>query len=313
MHKLFSAKLNEAIISKKCALVVGLDPRVQSLPEELLAAAMAVHGNTLQAAAMAVLEFNKGLIDAVSDIVPAVKPQLAFYEQLGVAGIQAFAETVTYAKEQGLLVIADGKRNDIGTTAAGYADAYLGLTELTANETARAFMCDALTINPYLGSDGVKPFVESAVQQGTGLFILVKTSNPSSSEVQNLVSDGKKIYEIVGELVHAWGKDHLDRFGYSTVGAVVGATYPVEAQGLRTIMPHSIFLVPGFGAQGGGPKDVVPCFNVDGLGAVVNSSRDIIFAFRKRSGDYKARAREAAIESRDSINNALREAGKSAW
>lgn len=313
MLKLFSARLNEAIISKKCALVVGLDPRVQSLPEELLSAAIATHGNSLQAAAAAVLEFNKGLIDAVSDIVPAIKPQLAFYEQLGVPGMQAFADTVTYALSRGLLVIADGKRNDIGSTAAGYADAHLGLTELTANESARAFACDALTINPYLGSDGIKPFIESALQHSTGLFVLVKTSNPSSSELQNLVSGGKKIYEIVGELVHTWGKDHLDTFGYSPVGAVVGATFPAEAEELRSIMPHSIFLVPGFGAQGGGPKDVVPCFNPDGLGAIVNSSRDIIFAFRKRSGDYKLRAREAALESRDAINRALGEAGKKAW
>ncbi|KAF0196602.1 MAG: orotidine 5''-phosphate decarboxylase subfamily 2 [Bacillota bacterium] len=313
MPKLFSTRLNEAIISKKCSLVVGLDPRVQSLPEELLAAAISMHGNTLQAAAAAVLEFNKGLIDAVSDIVPAMKPQLAFYEQLGVAGMQAFAETVTYAQEQGLLVIADGKRNDIGSTAAGYADAYLGLTELTANESARAFACDALTTNPYLGSDGVKPLIESALHHSGGLFVLVKTSNPSSSELQNLVSNGKKIYEIVGELVHTWSRDYLDGFGYSPVGAVVGATFPAEAQELRTIMPHSIFLVPGFGAQGGGPKDVVPCFNTDGLGAIVNSSRDIIFAFRKRSGDYKSRAREAALESRDAINKALGEAGKNAW
>ncbi|MDP3487549.1 MAG: orotidine-5'-phosphate decarboxylase [Bacillota bacterium] len=313
MPKLFSARLNEAIISKQCALVVGLDPRVQSLPEELLAAAISTHGNTLQAAAAAVLEFNKGLIDALSDIVPAIKPQLAFYEQLGVAGMQAFAGTVTYAREQGLLVIADGKRNDIGSTAAGYADAYLGLTALTTNESARASECDALTINPYLGSDGVMPFIESALQHSTGLFVLVKTSNPSSSELQNLVSNGKMIYEIVGELVHTWGKDYIDAFGYSPVGAVVGATFPAEAHVLRSIMPHSIFLVPGFGAQGGGPKDVVPCFNTDGLGAIVNSSRDIIFAFRKRSGDYKSKAREAAIESRDAINKALGEAGKNAW
>ena len=155
--------------------------------------------------------------------------------------------------------------------------------------------------------------LDSALQHSTGLFVLVKTSNPSSSELQNLISGGKKIYEIVGELVHTWGKEYLDRFGYSPLGAVVGATFPAEAEELRAIMPHSIFLVPGFGAQGGGPKDVVPCFNSDGLGAIVNSSRDIIFAFRKRSGDYKVRAREAALESRDAINKALGEAGKSAW
>ena len=313
MPKFFSERLNEAVLRTKCALVVGLDPRVQSLPEELLAAAISEHGNTLEGAAAAVLEFNMGLIDAVSGIVPAVKPQLAFYEPLGVAGMKAFVDTINYAQEQGLLVIADGKRNDIGSSAAGYADAFLGLTELTANESARAFTCDALTVNPYLGSDGVKPFLESSLQHGNGLFVLVKTSNPSSSEIQNLVSSGKKVYEIVGELVHTWGKDHLDSFGYSPVGAVVGATFPAEAQELRTIMPHSIFLVPGFGAQGGGPRDVVPCFNPDGLGAIVNSSRDIIFAFRKHSGDYKVRAREAAMESRDAINKALGEAGKSAW
>lgn len=313
MSELFSTKLHRAITDKKSVLVVGLDPRIDQLPTEILGSSFAKYGRTLEGAAAAVLEFNKGLIDAVCDIVPAVKPQLAFYEQLGVAGIQAFTTTAEYAKSRGLMVIADAKRNDIGSTALGYADAYLGQTQIDLGLSARAFSVDALTVNPYLGSDGIKPLVDSALQHGTGLFVLVKTSNASSSEIQNLISDCKKIYEIVGQLVHTWGQGQLDEQGYSPVGAVVGATFPAEAHELRSIMPHSIFLVPGFGAQGGGPKDVVPCFNSDGLGAIVNSSRDIIFAFKKRGGDYKTSSREAALESTAAINKALAEVGKRAW
>lgn len=309
----FSERLHNAMIEKRCALVVGLDPRMELLPEEVVSASRAQHRDDLRAAADSVLKFNMGIIDSVADIVPAIKPQLAFYEQLGVYGIDAFEQTAKYANSKGLLVIADGKRNDIGSTAAGYADAYLGQTGLWEGQAAWRLPVDALTVNPYLGSDGIVPFIESAKIYGNGIFVLVKTSNPSSSEIQNLKCNGKHIYEIVGGLVSDWGKSLMDSQGYSSVGAVVGATFPEEAEHLRKIMPHTLFLVPGFGAQGGSAKDVVPCFNSDGLGAIVNSSRDVIFAFRKRGGNYRDAARQAAIDSRDSINAALKEEGKSAW
>lgn len=315
MHKVtpFSQRLHNQMRGKRCALVVGLDPRMAMLPDEVVSSSRAQHRDSLRAAADSVLKFNMGIIDAVADIVPAIKPQLAFYEQLGVYGIDAFEQTAKYANSCGLLVIADGKRNDIGSTAAGYADAYLGQTGLWEGQAAWPFPVDALTVNPYLGSDGIVPFVESAKVYGNGIFVLVKTSNPSSSEIQNLRCDGKHIYEIVGQLVSEWGQALLDEEGYSGVGAVVGATFPAEAEQLRRMMPNTFFLVPGFGAQGGSAEDVVPCFNADGLGAVVNSSRDIIFAFRKRGGHYKDAARLAAIESRDSINAALAKEGKLAW
>jgi orotidine-5'-phosphate decarboxylase len=311
--KPFSERLHTAMIEKECALVVGLDPRMGLLPEEVVDHSRAQHRDNLRAAADSVLKFNMGVIDAVADIVPAIKPQLAFYEQLGVYGIDAFEQTAKYANSRGLLVIADGKRNDIGSTASGYADAYLGQTGLWEGQAAWTFPVDALTVNPYLGSDGIVPFVDAAKAHGNGLFVLVKTSNPSSSEIQDLVCEGKKIYEIVGGLVSEWGKQLMDSEGYSSVGAVVGATFPEEADRLRKLMPHTIFLVPGFGAQGGSAADVVPCFNEDGLGAIVNSSRDIIFAYRKRGGNFRDAARQAAIDSRDSINTALRKEGKCAW
>lgn len=312
MSRPFSERLSEAVLATKCSLIVGLDPRLASLPEEIQSKHKGSHGPSLSAAAAAVLEFNLGILDAVADLVPAVKPQLAFYEQLGVPGIETLAKTMAHAKKLGLLVLADGKRNDIGSTAAGYADAYLGTSTLW-NTSERPFLADALTVNPYLGTDGVAPLVEASVAHGTGIFVLVKTSNPSSNELQNLDVGGKKVYEVVGELCYKWGLPHVDRLGYSPVGAVVGATFPREAEVLREVMPNSYFLVPGFGAQGGGPKDVVPCFNRDGLGAIVNSSRDVIFAYQKRGGDYRDAARKAVIESRDAINRALKEAGKQAW
>lgn len=312
MTRPFSERLSEAILATKCPLIVGLDPRLSSLPDEIQSKWKSSHGLTFEAAAAAVLEFNLGILEAIADLVPAVKPQLAFYEQLGVPGLETLEKTIAQAKKLGLLVLADGKRNDIGSTAAGYADAYLGTSALW-EKSERPFPADALTVNPYLGTDGVAPLVEASVKHGTGIFVLVKTSNPSSSELQNLDVGGKKVYEVVGELCHKWGLPHVDKRGYSPVGAVVGATYPREAEVLREIMPNSYFLVPGFGAQGGGPKDVVPCFNRDGLGAIVNSSRDVIFAYQKRGGDYRSAARKAVIESRDAINTALGEAGKVAW
>lgn len=312
MTKAFSLRLAEAVLAKRCHLIVGLDPRPALLPREITAKWRAELGNTMEATAKATLEFNKGLIDALAEIVPAVKPQLACYEQLGVPGMEAFAATARYASERGLLVIADGKRADIGSTAESYADAYLGET-IIGDLEERAFTADALTVNPYLGQDSLAPLIERCQTFGRGIFVLVKTSNPGSKELQDLECGGQKVYEIVGSMCHALGSSRLDERGYSPVGAVVGATYPAEAQRLRRIMPHNYFLVPGFGAQGGKPSDVVPCFNPDGLGAVVNSARDVIFAYHKQGGDYRDAARAVALASRDAINAALAEVNKLAW
>jgi len=312
MSEPFSRRLTSALYAKKSALVVGLDPRVNELPPTLLNQYRTDKGLTLEAAAEAVLEFNKGLIDSLHDLVVAVKPQLAFYECLGLPGLAAFAATLNYAREHSLLVITDGKRNDIGSSVAGYADAYLGETAL-GDSSYPAFPSDSLTVNPYLGSDGITPLVERCQNYKKGIFVLVKTSNPSGTEIQNLDCGGEKVFEVVGRLCHEWGLSSLDSDGYSAVGAVVGATYPAEAAKLRKIMPHAYFLVPGFGAQGAKPQDVVTCFNNDGYGAVVNSARDIIYAFTKRGGDYKMAARSAALEATQSINKALREAEKCAW
>jgi len=312
MSEPFSRRLTSALRSKKSALVVGLDPRVAELPPNLLNNYRTDKGLTLEAAAEAVLEFNKGLIEALHDLVVAVKPQLAFYEALGLPGLAAFAATLSYAREHSLLVITDGKRNDIGSSVAGYGDAYLGETKLGADSYC-AFPSDSLTVNPYLGSDGIIPLVERCQKYQKGIFVLVKTSNPSGTEIQNLDCGGEKVFEVVGRLCHKWGLTSIDSDGYSAVGAVVGATYPAEAAQLRNIMPHAYFLVPGFGAQGAKPQDVVACFNPDGLGAVVNSAREIIFAFTKRGGDYQTAARSAALEAQQSITKALREERKCAW
>ncbi len=312
MTKAFSLRLAEAVLAKRSHLIVGLDPRTALLPPALATKWRSELGETLEAAARATLEFNRGLIDALADIIPAVKPQLACYEQLGVHGMAALAATIEYASAQGLLVIADGKRNDIGSTAESYADAYLGETTF-GDLTERAFAADALTVNPYLGEDSLSPMLERGKSFGRGIFVLVKTSNPGSKELQDLDCGGRKVYEIVGEMCHRLGLPHLDERGYSPVGAVVGATYPGEAARLRGLMPHNYFLVPGFGAQGGKPSDVVPCFNPDGLGAVVNSAREVIFAYHKHGGDYRDAARRVAEASRAAINQALAEVKRLAW
>ncbi|MBT9176790.1 MAG: Orotidine 5'-phosphate decarboxylase [Firmicutes bacterium] len=312
MTKPFSMRLTEAVLTKRCHLIVGLDPRPALLPRDIVAKWRGELGNTLEAAAVATLEFNKGIIDALADVIPAVKPQLACYEQLGVPGMETLAATIEYANAQGLLVIADGKRNDIGSTAESYADAYLGETVL-GERSLRVFAADALTVNPYLGQDSLAPMIERCVSFGHGIFVLVKTSNPGSKELQDLDCGGRKVYEIVGEMCHELGLPHLDERSYAPIGAVVGATYPDEAARLRSLMPHNYFLVPGFGAQGGKPSDVVPCFNPDGLGAVINSAREVIFAYHKYGGDYPDAARKVAIASRDAINQALAEVKKLAW
>ncbi|MFC1616036.1 orotidine-5'-phosphate decarboxylase [Patescibacteria group bacterium] len=286
MGKNFADLLIKAVQKKGNAICVGLDPRLNQVPKFIREKALKKEGATpTSAAAESILEFNKGIIDAVADVVPVVKPQIAFYEIFGHEGVRAYEETLKYAKEKGLITIADAKRNDIGSTAAAYSQAFLGEVQMFEDEdevVVPIFDADSITLNAYLGYDGIKPFIEEARKYEKGMFILVKTSNPSSGDLQDLeLKIGKANYEIMGSLVESWGADEIGESGYSFVGAVVGATYPEQAKVLREVMPKSIFLVPGYGAQGGGAEDVKPCFNDDGLGAVVNSSRGIIFAYQK--------------------------------
>ncbi len=307
----FADRLCAAIDAKDSAVVVGLDPHPERLPPPLLADCRAEHGDGVRTAAEALWRFNRGIIDAVHDVVPAVKPQLAFYERYGVAGLQAYARTAQYAKAAGLLVIADGKRNDIGSTASAYAEAFLGASRVFDQPVVGDFTADALTVNPFLGRDGIQPFVDCADQHGRGVFVLVKTSNPSAGDLQDLQIGGQPLYEHLGGLVENWGESSRGRHGYSSVGAVVGATWPAQAARLRALMPHTLFLVPGYGAQGATAADVACCFDARGHGALINASRSIIFAWhaepyvdRYAATDYGAAAREAAQRMGDDIREA---------
>ncbi|MBQ3425919.1 MAG: orotidine-5'-phosphate decarboxylase [Clostridia bacterium] len=287
--------------------VAGLDPKVEYVPQFIRDKAYSEFGRNLQGACEAIWEFNKGLIDALYDVVPAVKPQSAFYEMYGQYGEAVLYKTIRYAREKGLYVILDVKRNDIGSTAEAYSKAYLGSVDIEG-ESFYPCEVDCVTVNPYLGTDGIKPFVEDCKAFDKAIFALVKTSNPSSGELQDLVAGDKHIYEHVAELVNGWNADTIGESGYGAVGAVVGATYPEQARVLRRIMMQSYFLVPGYGAQGGGAMGVKPCFNDDGLGAVVNSSRGIMCAYKK--GDWKEEqfaeaARAEAIRMRDDITSVI--------
>lgn len=296
--------LIEKIKEKNNPTVAGLDPKAEYIPEEIKAAAFEKYGETFEGIASAIFEFNKILIDSLYDIVPAVKPQAAYYEMYGLAGIKCMYDTVAYAKEKGMYVILDAKRGDIGTTSEAYATAYLGKTRI-GSKSLSAFDADCMTVNPYLGTDGVMPFVKECEENGKGIFVLVKTSNKSSGELQDLKSGGKHIYEHMAELVKKWGSNSIGTYGYSGVGAVVGATYPEQAAQLRALMPRTYFLVPGYGAQGGGAKDVAPCFMADGLGAIVNASRSIMCAYMKNGGSVGDAARAEAIRMRDDILSVL--------
>jgi orotidine-5'-phosphate decarboxylase len=276
----FADHLEAAIVRTGNAVVVGLDPRLDSLPPAVLAACQARYGSTAQAAAEAIWQFNRAIIDAVHDLVPAVKPQMAFYARYGAEGMRTFARTIDYARQAGLLVIADAKCNDIGPTADAYAEAFLGGGSALPQTPASDFAADALTVNAYLGYEGIQPFVARARQYGKGLFVLVKTSNASSGELQDLPINGRPLYEHLGSMVASWGQDCCGACGYSAVGAVVGATYPEQARRLRALMPHTVFLVPGYGAQGATAADVVGCFDRQGRGALVAASRSLIFAYR---------------------------------
>lgn len=278
MH--FADRLNKAIKEKGTPICVGLDPYLERIPESIKRKAVSSEKNPWVAAAEAILEFNKGIIDAVCDLVATVKPQISLFEQYGSEGMRVFAETVKYAKEKGLLVIADAKRSDIGVTAEAYARAFLGKVDFFGEELF-GFDADAVTVNPYMGYDSVKPFIEQCKKFDKGIFVLVKTSNRSSGDLQDVISRENNIpnYELVGHLVESWGANDIGESGYSSVGAVVGATFPEQAKKLRSLMPNTIFLVPGYGAQGAGASDVRDCFNADGSGAIINSSRGIIFAY----------------------------------
>lgn len=272
-------KLTEKIRKTHAPIVVGLDPMLNYIPKHIQDAAFKECGETLEGAAEAVWQFNKAIVDATHDLIPAVKPQIAMYEQFGIPGLMAFKKTVDYCKEKGLVVIGDIKRGDIGSTSAAYAVGHLGKVQV-GSKTYVPFDEDFVTVNPYLGSDGVNPFLDVCKEEKKGIFVLVKTSNPSSGEFQDQLIDGRPLYELVGEKVAAWGEQHMGT-DYSYVGAVVGATYPEMGKVLRKVMPKAYILVPGYGAQGGKGKDLVHFFNEDGLGAIVNSSRGIIAAYKQ--------------------------------
>ena len=303
-------KLIKAIEAKDAPVVVGLDPMLSYVPEFIKEKAYAEKGETLAGAAEAIFNFNKGIVDATYDLIPAVKPQIAMYEQFGVEGVIAYKKTVDYCKEKGLCVIADVKRGDIGSTSKSYADGHLGKVQV-GSKTYAGFDADFATVNPYLGTDGVKPFVDVCKESDKGIFVLVKTSNPSSGEFQDREIDGRPLYEHVAEMVNTWGEECVHG-NYSDVGCVVGATYPEMGKVLRKLMPKAYILVPGYGAQGGKAEDLVHFFNADGLGAIVNSSRGIIAAYKKdtyaKFGEtgYAEAARQATIDMIEDINSARR-------
>lgn len=300
--------LIEKIIEKQNPTVAGLDPRLDYIPAYLKEEAYAKYGKTLEGAAEAVFNFNRALIDELAPIVPAVKPQCAYYEALGWPGMRALAQTMEYAREKGLFVITDGKRNDIGSTMEAYAAAHLGKTNVEGHSFS-PFPGDALTVNGYLGSDGIKPLLGLCKQEDKGIFVLVKTSNPSSGELQDQpLKNGKSVYYQMGVMCERWGELLPGAYVYSGVGAVVGATYPAQLRELRVEFPHTFFLVPGYGAQGGGADDVAPAFDASGLGAVINASRSILCAWQKENAperDFAKAAAREAVRMRDAITQKI--------
>ena len=302
-------KLVSEIKKKNAPVVVGLDPTMAMIPEHIMKKAFSMYGETLEGAAEAIWEFNKAIVDATYDLIPAVKPQIAMYEAFGVPGMMAFKNTVDYCKEKGLVIIGDVKRGDIGSTSAAYAQGHLGKV-MVGSKLCTGFDEDFATVNPYLGTDGIKPFVDVCKAENKGIFVLVKTSNPSSGEFQDRLietEDGSKrpLYEIVGKMVDAWGSDTVSECGYSSVGAVVGATYPEMGRVLRKIMPKAYILVPGYGAQGGKASDLAPYFNKDGLGAIVNSSRGIIAAWKNDKYKERFSPENFAAASRQAVCDML--------
>ena len=296
--------LIEKIALMQNPTVAGLDPSLDKIPKFIKEAAFAQYGAGLEGAAAAIFEFNKGLIDALYDIVPAVKPQCAYYEMYGWQGIKSLSDTINYAKSKGMFVITDGKRNDIGTTMEAYAAAHLGKTAINGS-FFESFGADALTVNGYLGTDGIAPLVKVCNDGNKGIFVLVKTSNPSSGELQDkLLDSGEPIYEYMGGMCERWGKELPGKYGYSGVGAVIGATYPEQLASLRKKLPSTFFLVPGYGAQGGGASSVAGGFDNNGFGAVINASRSIMLAYLKEDcceQDFAAAARREAVRMREDI------------
>lgn len=302
-------KLCDKIKKLNAPVVVGLDPMLNYIPKHILNKAFNEYGETLEGAAKAVWQYNKQIVDATYDLIPAVKPQIAMYEQFGIEGLKAYKKTIDYCKEKDLVVIADVKRGDIGSTSAAYAVAHLGKVTVGSN-TYSVFDEDFATVNPYLGTDGIKPFIDVCKEENKGLFILVKTSNPSSGEFQDQKINGRTLYELVGEKVAMWGEEHMGE-SYSNIGAVVGATYPEIGKTLRKLMPKTFILVPGYGAQGGKGADLVHYFNEDGLGAIVNSSRGIIAAYKQEKyskygeENFAEASRAAVIDMISDISEAL--------
>ena len=296
-------RLCEKILACKNPTVAGLDPKLDYIPDWIKEESFQRYGRTLAGAADAYLAFNKGLIDALCDIVPAVKPQAAFYELLGWEGVKVLKETIDYAKEKGMYVITDAKRGDIGSTMEAYAEGHLGHTLVDGVEL-RAFDGDSLTVNAYFGTDCVKPLLEVCRRDGKTVFVLVKTSNPSSGELQDQLIGDRPVYRVMGEMVNGWNEGAAGQYGYGPVGAVVGATYPRQLQEMRAAMPHVFLLVPGYGAQGGAAADVAAAFDSRGLGAVINSSRGIMCAWKKTGNnglDFAQAARDAAIAMKEDI------------
>jgi len=306
-------RLIKAIAEKQNPTVVGLDTRFEYIPD----AKVRPGKREIWRRAEAILKYNKSIVDHVYEYVPAVKVQIAYYEMLGLAGIECFIETAAYAKKKGLLVMADAKRNDIGATAEAYAEAFLS-TEEPRDEL---FFADYLTVNPYLGEDGIKPFIKQCAEHGKGIFILVKTSNASSGQLQDQVlTSGITVYRHMGNLVENWGKELIGDSGYSRVGAVIGATYPEELSELRTAMPHTFFLVPGYGAQGGGAADVIGGFDEKGTGSIINASRSVLCAWMREPwkneytpAQYGEAARAEVIRMRDDLTDAMRKQGVCPW
>jgi orotidine-5'-phosphate decarboxylase len=294
-------KLIEKIKETSNPTVVGLDPRLSYIPDFIKNEAYEKYGKTPKGAAESFFMFNKEIIDAVYDLIPAVKPQVAMYEQFGPEGIESYINTIKYAKSKGLVIIGDIKRSDIASTAEAYSDGHIGRVSVEDN-TYEIYHEDFITLNPYLGYDSIEPYMDNCKNYERGMFVLVKTSNPNSGQIQDLVVDGEKLYERIGRLTASWGEGLIGQYGYSSVGAVVGATHPEQAKALREIMPKTYFLVPGYGAQGGTAKELSVCFNKDGLGAIVNSSRGIIAAHqnKKYKDNYSekefAQAARAAVE-----------------
>lgn len=301
-------KLIEEITKKNAPVVAGLDPMLDYVPANIQKNAFKEYGETLEGAAEAIWQFNKGIIDAIYDLVPAVKPQIAMYEQFGLPGLEVFNKTVSYSKEKGLVVIGDVKRGDIGSTSAAYATGHIGKVKI-GNSFCTAFDEDFITVNPYFGSDGINPFLDVCKEENKGIFILIKTSNPSSGEFQDKLVDGVPLYELVARKVAEWGAQCMDGT-YSNVGCVIGATYPEMGKVLRKLLPNNYILVPGYGAQGGTAKDLKAYFNEDGLGAIVNSSRGIIAAYKQEKyskfgeENYADASRQAVIDMIEDINSA---------